>query len=92
MAYGTPDSITIAAQDFRPIYFRVLESDTNTANKSVDFHIDIGSGSAGSFVVTGSALTQNALLVCDRPRSSRSRNSGSPAQGQTCGRMGVGAG
>jgi hypothetical protein len=51
VGYTSPDGRTVGVADLRPFYARVLESDTNTAAKSVRVHVDMGSGEDGHFVV-----------------------------------------
>lgn len=62
VGYLTPDGTTVGPADLRPFYFRVKESDTNSADKSVVVSVDIGSGSSGSFAVMGDVLSQNQLF------------------------------
>lgn len=62
VGYTTPDMTTIGPAGLRPFYFRVLDSDTNSADKSVIVSVDIGSGSSGSFAVMGDVNAQNQLF------------------------------
>jgi hypothetical protein len=66
VGYSTPDGTTIGPAGLRPFYFRVKESDTNSADKSVVVSVDIGSGSSGSFAVMGDVAAQNQLFSITR--------------------------
>jgi hypothetical protein len=61
--YLTPDGTTIAVADLRPLYWRVMASDTNTAAKGVILRFDIGSASTGSLTVWGSVKSGKQLLA-----------------------------
>lgn len=53
VGYTTPDNSTIGIADLRPFYFRVKDSDVNSASKSVLTTLDIGAGASGSLTVAG---------------------------------------
>lgn len=61
--YTSPDATAVKPGDLRPLYWRVLESDTDTTTKSVFVLADIGSAGKGTFAVYGSVKSNQQLFA-----------------------------
>ena len=60
--YGTPDNTTIKIAELRPMYFRLIEGDTNNAtDKGVHTLFDIGPANTGIFAVTPGYVASGAV-------------------------------